>query len=42
MMHPIRRVAILVGVALLVAALASAVVGVLIHAMCAALVAVQP
>ena len=42
MMHPIRRVAILVGVALIVTALASAVVGLIIHAMCAVLVAVQP
>lgn len=41
MMHPIRRIAILVGVAVAVAAMASAVAGVLIHAMCAALVAVQ-
>lgn len=42
MMHPIRRVALLCGLAVLVAAMASAVVGLIIHAMCAALVAVQP
>lgn len=42
MMHSIRRVAILVGVAVVVAAAASAVVRLLVHAMCAVLVAVQP
>ena len=42
MMHPIRRIAILVGVAVAVAALASAIVGLLIHALCFAFVAVQP
>lgn len=42
MMHPIRRIALLCGLAVLVAAMASAVVGLIIHAMCAALVAVQP
>lgn len=42
MMHPIRRIALLCGLAVLVAAIASAVVGLIIHAMCAVLVAVQP
>ncbi len=42
MMHPIRRIALLCGLAVLVAAMASAVVGLLIHALCFAFVVVQP
>ena len=42
MMHPIRRIAILVGVSLVVAVAASAIVGAVVHLFCAALVAVQP